>query len=100
MEKIGGRYHLFYAELFRHGAEAGYWTGVASADSPEGPWRCDERGRVFEGGHVAIFDGPDGGKWVSYRIEDRDNERGLLAIDPVRIDSKGLVRVEISAGKR
>jgi hypothetical protein len=35
---------------------------------------------------------------VSYRIEDRDNERGLLAIDPVRIDPQGRVRVEITEG--
>lgn len=92
MEKIGGRYHFFYADLLRNGNETGYWTGVASAESPEGPWQRDERGR--------IFDGPDGNRWVSYRIEDRTDERGLLAIDPVKIDKQGELQAEITTGKR
>ncbi|MES2660532.1 MAG: family 43 glycosylhydrolase [Verrucomicrobiota bacterium] len=90
VEKIGARYHLFYAELFKEG---GYWTGVASADSPLGPWIKDRRGKIFPGGHLAVFDGPDGRKWVSYRIEHRNESRGLLAIDPVEVDAAGKVRV-------
>ncbi|MEK7951487.1 glycoside hydrolase family 43 protein [Luteolibacter soli] len=100
VEHIGGRYHLFYAEFFRNGKDTSYWTGVASADTPDGPWQRDDRGKVFEAGHIAIFDGPSNSKWVSYRIENRDHDRGLLAIDPVTITPQGQVQVEITAGKR
>ena len=96
VEKVGGKYLLFYAEFFRDEAapdRAEYWTGVAYADSILGPWTKDRRGKVFEGGHVAIFDGPASRKWISYRIEQKAN-RGLLAIDPFSVDAQGKVRVQ------
>lgn len=96
VEKVGGKYLLFYAELFRGNkdpADNGYWTGVASADSPLGPWAKDRRGKVFEGGHLAAFDGPGNRKWFSYRIEQAQN-RGLLAIDPFTVDAGGRVQVQ------
>ncbi len=86
--KVGRRYFLFYAENYA----AGYWTGVAYADHPLGPWRKDPRGRVFWGGHLAVFDGPDGRPWFSYRGEKVPATRGLLCVDPFTIDASGVVR--------
>lgn len=88
MERFGDKYALFYAELFKGGPKPGYWTGVAYADSPLGPWRKDPRGPVFEGGHLAAFDGPKGQKWVSYRSEHDDANRGLLCATPFRFEPK------------
>jgi hypothetical protein len=96
VEKVGSKSVLFYAELFRDDAapeKAEYWTGAAYADSILGPWTKDRRGKVFEGGHVAIFDGPGARKWISYRIEQPKN-RGLLAIDPFSLDAAGRVQVQ------
>lgn len=95
VERVGGKYVLFYAELFRDNPnpqDDGYWTGVAYADSILGPWTKDRRGKVFEGGHVAIFDGPANRKWISYRIE-QDENRGQLAIDPFSVDAAGVLQV-------
>ncbi len=95
MEKIGTKYYLFYAELFRDPRAPGYWTGVAYADSPLGPWKKDPRGQVFQAGHLAVFNGPDGRKWFSYRVEDRDKGRGLLAIDPIGLNAQGRVETHV-----
>ena len=54
----------------------------------------DPRGYVFYGGHLGVFTGPDGRKWFSYRIEKDNAARGLLAIDPFDIDSRGKVQAE------
>ncbi len=92
IERIGGRYCLFYAEIYRdqkHPDWLGYWTGVAYADSVLGPWTKDPRGRLFAGGHLAVFDGPDGRKWFSYRGESRNPARGRLCVDPLEIDAAG-----------
>lgn len=88
MERIGGEYALFYAELFRKGPKPGYWTGVAYADAPMGPWRKDPRGPIFEGGHLTVFDGPGRRKWFSYRSEHDDKDRGLLRFRPFGFDAK------------
>lgn len=98
LERIGGRYYLFYAAIYRdknHPDWLGYHTGVAVADSVRGPYRKDPRGRIFEGGHLAVFDGPEGGKWFSYRGEARNEARGRLCIDPFTLDAEG--RVHTSA---
>jgi len=87
VEKFGAKYVLFYAEPFE---KTGYWTGVAYADSIMGPWTKDRRGRVFLGGHLAVFSGPDGRKWFSYRNEGEKN-RGLLCVDPFEMDAEGRV---------
>jgi xylan 1,4-beta-xylosidase len=90
MEKVGSEYVLFYAETFKHG----YWAGAAYSDSPAGPFRKDPRGLIFWGGHTSIFDGPDGRKWVSYRIEDSEQGRGTPSAKPLDFDGNGRVQVE------
>jgi len=85
--KAKGKFYLFYAETY----EDSYWTGVAYADSPEGPWRKDPRGKVFEGGHLAVFDGPDGRGWFSYRGESQPEARARLCIDPFSIGPDGMI---------
>jgi beta-xylosidase len=94
VERIGGRYHLFYAANY---GKDGYWCGVASADSPLGPWTRDPRGKVFFGGHLAVFDGPDRRKWFSYRRERAGEGRGLLCIDPFTVDADGRVQATDSS---
>ncbi|MEI7732105.1 MAG: family 43 glycosylhydrolase [Verrucomicrobiota bacterium] len=89
VEKIGARYCLFYAEIYKDKkfpAWLGYWTGVAYADSPLGPWKKDPRGKLFLGGHLAVFDGPDHRKWFSYRGESNDAAHGKLCIAPVNLE--------------
>jgi len=86
VEKIGAKYCLFYAEIYRDKKFPdwlGYWTGVAYADEPIGPWKKDPRGKVFLGGHLAVFDGPDKRKWFSYRGESNDAAHGKLCVAPV-----------------
>ena len=95
VEKIGAKYFLFYAEIYRDEnfpGWLGYWTGIASADSPLGPWKKDPRGKLFAGGHLAVFDGPDHRKWFSYRGESRNNAHGLLCIDPLDVDSNATIK--------
>jgi len=88
--KVKKRYYLFYAETYPDA----YWTGVAYADSPTGPWHKDPRGNVFWGGHLAVFNGPDGRNWFSYREEKFDEGRGLLAVDPFDIAGDGAIQVQ------
>jgi beta-xylosidase len=95
VERIGARYCLFYAANY---GKEGYWTGVAYADRPLGPYRKDPRGKVFLGGHLAVFAGPDGRRWFSYRGEGADAARGLLCIDPFTIDGAGLVQAAATCG--
>lgn len=78
---------LFHAETFADS----YWTGASTADNPLGPWTKDPRGRVFEGGHLSVFDGPDGRKWFAYRREQNAPERGTPAADPIDLDAQGRV---------
>ena len=86
VEKMGAKYCLFYAEIYRDRNVPdwrGYWTGVATADHPLGPWKKDPRGRIVLRGHLAVFDGPDDRKWFSYRGESDDAAHGKLCIAPV-----------------
>lgn len=95
VERIGARYYLFHAAFYRNQGAPGaneYWTNVAYADDPMGPWKKDARAKLFEGGHLAVFDGPDKGKWFSYRIENKAQPRGLLAIDPFKVDATGAIQ--------
>lgn len=91
-----GRYHLLYAGPYREAKntplQQGYWAGIAYADNPMGPWKKDPRGQIFYGGHMAVFDGPDGRFWFSYRWEMNDKHRGLLCIDPITIDKNGRIQ--------
>jgi hypothetical protein len=95
MEKIGGKYCLFYAEIYkdkRFPDLFGYRTGAAYASTIAGPYRKDFRGKVFFGGHLAVFDGPDGRKWFSYRGESGGLSHGKLCIDPLDVDAKGQIQ--------
>lgn len=105
LEKIGNTYCLFYAASYRDAScpeLRGYRTGVAYADSPRGPWRKDPRGQVFFGGHAALFDGPDGRKWISYRWEKDGRACGRLCADPLALDGQGRVQASetLSDGRR
>ena len=90
VERIGDKYVLFHAETF----DNSYWTSTATADNPLGPWHKDARGKVFEGGHLAVFDGPDGRKWLSYRREQNAPQRGTPAAIPIDVDARGRVIVD------
>lgn len=95
VEKINGRYCLFYAEIYRdpnYPEWLGYWTGVAYADHVLGPWKKDPRGKLFLGGHLAVFSGPDGRPWFSYRGESNDAAHGRLCIDPLDVDQNGTIQ--------
>lgn len=92
--RTAGKYYLFYAAPYsekKFPAEQGYWTGVAYADNIKGPWTKDKRGRVFLGGHLAVFEGPDGRNWFSYRGEGIGPTFGYLCIDPYDIGPNGEV---------
>ncbi len=96
MFRRDGRYFLLYAGPYREAKNTperqGYWAGIAYSDNIMGPWKKDPRGQVFHGGHMAVFYGPDDRFWFSYRWEMDNRHRGLLCIDPITIDRKGLVR--------
>lgn len=85
--RVGDKYALFYAQTF----DISYWTGAAYADNPLGPWHKDVRGKVFEGGHLNVFDGPDGRKWFSYRREQNAPERSTPAAQPMDFDAQGRI---------
>ena len=101
MEKINGKYIVFFAALYGKNSlpeDQGYWVGAASGDNAMGPFKKDPRGKVFNGGHVAVFDGPDGRKWFSYRWEKDAKFRGLLCIDPLDVDKDGRIQADCTAG--
>ena len=103
VERIGEKYFLFYAEIYKDRKFPdflGYHAGVAYADHPLGPWKKDERGKVFHGGHLAVFPGPDGRRWFSYREEKYPEKRGFLCIDPFDVDQDGRVQAEATLGPR
>jgi xylan 1,4-beta-xylosidase len=93
MFRRDGRYFLLYAGPYREAENVperrGYWAGIAYAGSVMGPWKKDFRGQVFHGGHMAVFEGPDGRFWLSHRWEMDNRHRGLLCIDPITIDENG-----------
>ena len=94
-KKVGDRYVIFFAGPYsreKFPEHEGYWAGVAYAENLAGPWKKDPRGQVFWGGHLAVFDGPDGRPWFSYRGEKDRETRGLLCIDPFEMDPSGIIR--------
>lgn len=94
VEKIGDTYVLFYAAIHREEQFPdwkGYWTGVAYSKHPMGPWRKDPRGRVFPGGHLAVFTDADGRPCFSHRGEGDDDARGRLCITPFEMTPNGVV---------
>ncbi len=67
----------------------GYWVGAAVADNIWGPYK--KQPQVFLGGHIAVFTGPDGEHWFSYRGESGDKAHGRLCFDRITFDPRGLV---------
>ena len=91
-----GIYYLFFAGLRKDGAtemnfsangDYEYWSGVAYAHSPMGLFIKAKTGLAFWGGHLAVFNTPDGRHWFSYRGEKLKDTRGFLCIDPFTVDS-------------
>lgn len=88
----GGKTALFFSGLRKDNtktddfennpADLEYWTGVAYADSPVGPFLKTAESKAFYGGHVGIFKGANKKNWFSYRGEKIQQTRGLLCIDP------------------
>jgi len=97
MYKRNGKYLLFTASPYpnknKDGSPMdllpGYWVGVGTADNIWGPYK--KQPQVFKGGHIAIFIGPDGKEWYSYRGESGGIAQGKLCIDPLQFDNDGFV---------
>lgn len=107
MMKEKGRYYLFFAGIHHPGDRAEmvhpgppgtgfeYWAGVAYSDTPMGPFRKDERGRIVFGGHLTTFDGPDCRPWYAFRGERPDPQtEGLLNIRPVIFEADGRIEAD------
>ena len=97
VKRRNGKYYLFYAVHIPgkdSTQEFQYWMAVSYADHPMGPWTQDPNAGVFWGGHGAVFDGPDGRWWYSYKNE-KFNAVGedFLCIDPVNILPDGRIGV-------
>ena len=101
MIKRKGKYVLFTAAPYRNPKPGdqnsiasdlapGYWVGAAVADDIWGPYR--KQPQVFLGGHIAIFQGPDGKEWFSYRGEAGGKSQGRLCIDPIPFEQDGSVK--------
>ena len=99
--KRHGKYVLFTAAPYRgpkRGEQPptppdlaqGYWVGAAVADNIWGPYRKEPQ--VFLGGHIAVFTGPDGKEWFSYRGEAGGKAQGRLCIDLIQFNTDGSVR--------
>lgn len=93
--KIASRYYLLFAALYEAKAapeDRGYWTGVAYADNPLGPWTKDRRAKFFRGGHLAVFDGPDGRPWFCYRGESGGPAHGQVCVEPFDVAPDGAIQ--------
>jgi hypothetical protein len=99
--KRNGKYVMFTASPYRRprgtvpdappaDLAMGYWVGTAVADNIWGPYRKDPQ--VFLGGHIAVFTGPDGKEWYSYRGESGGKAQGRLCIDPILFNADGSVK--------
>jgi len=71
-----------------------YWVGAAVADNIWGPYQ--KQPQVFLGGHIAVFQGPDGKEWLSYRGESGGQSQGRLCIDPFQFTEEGWPRPQSS----
>lgn len=101
MIKRGGKYILFSAALYKKQSESeptgastdlvpGYWVGAAVADNIWGPYK--KQPQVFLGGHVAVFTGPDGQAWFSYRGESGGKAQGRLCVDKIQFNADGSIK--------
>ena len=95
--KRAGTYYCFFAETYR-GPLGFYDTAVSMSRNLAGPWRLDPRWRVFPGGHQALFTGPDGRFWTSYKHEGGGETQPWLNIDPVEFRPDGTVQVTPTKG--
>ena len=68
----------------------GYWVGAAVADNIWGPYK--KQPQVFLGGHIAVFKGPDGTEWMSYRGESGGKAQGKLCVAPIPFNEDGSVK--------
>ena len=105
MIKHNGKYILFTAAPYKQKRDEdgqtpdlapGYWVGTAVADNIWGPYKKNPH--VFLGGHIAVFTGPDGEPWLSYRGESGDKAHGQLCVDPIPFDDDGSVSPFSPAG--
>ncbi len=99
MIKRHEKYVLFTASPYRgsdggkdrpRDLATGYWVGTAVADHIRGPYTKNPQ--VFLGGHIAVFTGPDGAEWLSYRGESGGAAQGRLCVDPIPFGEDGSVR--------
>lgn len=97
--KRNGKYVLFTASPYKRtqgengespDLAPGYWVGAAVADTIWGPYQ--KQPQVFLGGHIAVFTGPDGKEWFSYRGESGGKAQGRLCVDPISFDDAGFVK--------
>lgn len=99
--KHDGKYVLFTAAIYREpkypdeassppDLKPGYWTAAGVADNIWGPYKKEPQ--VFLGGHLAVFSGPDGRDWYSYRGESGGRCQGRLCVDPVEFNPDGSVK--------
>jgi hypothetical protein len=91
--RSNGKYIMLNASPYNE-SSSGYWAGAAYANDPMGPWTKDPRGKVFWGGHMAVFEGPDGGHWFCYRGEEHRETWGRLCIDPFSIAPDGTIQCD------
>jgi beta-xylosidase len=104
MIKRNGKYILFTAAPYKRPGRSvdqapaaipdltpGYWVGAAVADNILGPYKKEPQ--VFLGGHIAVFQGPDGREWFSYRGESGGKPQGRLCIDPIQFNEDGSVKL-------
>ncbi|MEI7422938.1 MAG: family 43 glycosylhydrolase [Prolixibacteraceae bacterium] len=95
VKRRNGKYYLFYAVHIpgKDSTQAfQYWMAVSYADHPMGPWTQDPLAGIFWGGHGAVFDGPDGRWWYSYKNEKFAAQgEDFLCIDPVNFLPDGRI---------
>ena len=98
MIKRNGQYLLFTAAPYKENRARseqpdlapGYWVGAAMSDRIDGHYR--KQPQVFLGGHIAVFTGPDGAEWFSYRGESGGKDQGRLGVTPIQFDKDGKLR--------
>jgi hypothetical protein len=92
IRKIGGRYHLFCAELNGQGTNATYDCMSAHSDTLLGPYG-DRYLAIPHGGHNVLFEDQDGNLWSTFFGNDPSAPfRERPAILRVTIDENGRLR--------
>ena len=90
LERINGKYWLFYAATHRNENYQdwlGYWTCAAVADSVLGPYKKIAGVKLFMGGHASVFKSLNGGDWFCFRNESKGPDHGLLCIQSFYVDA-------------